>query len=229
MEHYIDIIFFAILAGFLFFKLRQVLGEYNEEDKPGSKPSQDQGLAKNKPQDTQKSTPVSGYVSSLQLRSITASRSVADAVKQVMTRHESFDPGHFLDGAKRAFDMIVNAYTSGNKDLLKKLLTPELYQAYAKDIDEREKEGKVLEIVVHSLKDTIISDVDVRENVTRIYVTYKAEETTYLRDRNGEIIEGNPSERDHVTDIWMFEQNLNNDDPTWYLAQTQTDETYSQL
>lgn len=225
MEQYIDILFFAILAGVLFFKLRKTLGEYNEEDKPDVNETEkkNQTVSKNeariKPETGTKVT----VLPTAQLRSLTASRSVADAVKQIMLRHESFDPGHFLQGASRAFDMIVNAYTSGNKTLLKKLLTEDLYKTYEADIDQRQKEGKVLEILVHAIKKAMISDVEVRENLTRIAVTFHVSETVFTRDKNGDIIEGDPSEKEDVTDIWTFEQKTSTQDPTWYLAQTDED------
>jgi predicted lipid-binding transport protein (Tim44 family) len=159
-----------------------------------------------------------------QLRAITTSRSVLDAVKQIMLRHEDFDPVHFIQGAATAFDLVINAYVKGNKTMLKKLLGKDLFEEYVSDIDAREKQGNVLDITVHGIHEAKICDVDARENKTRIAVSFKAEETIIVRDNNGQIIEGDADKPEEIEDIWVFEQELHTDDPTWYLVQTQSQE-----
>lgn len=215
MAQYIDIIFFGVLAVFLFFKLKNVLGE-TEDDITGNNNNRTMASENSRPQNA-------GQTSGSVIRHITTSSSVSDALKSLVAREPSFNPLEFLDSAKSAFEMIVKAFVIGDRNTLRMLLSPELFAKFEKDIINREEKGEILHISINDYKKIVISDVDVRENFVKIEVTYNVEEIVFTRDLNGKILDGNETDVDITTDIWTFEKELNSSNPTWLLVETRTD------
>jgi len=209
MTQYIDIIFFAIIAVVLFFRLRNVIGETDDEiiqDKESS-PTEANTTADKKPK----------------ILHVASSSAVVDALKAMTARDSSFSPADFIVSAKKAFEMIVGAYISGDRKTLKMLLSPELFAQFEMDIKRREDNSEVLHIAIQNYKKIQITDIDVRENFTRIEVTFEVEEIVYSQDLNGKLLEGSETQTETTTDIWTFEKEMESSNPTWYLVQTRTD------
>lgn len=204
MTQYIDIIFFAIIAAVLFFRLRNVIGETEDEVTP-----------------EMSATPMSEKKQ--KIMRVASSSAVTDALKAMVVRDESFSPVDFIGSAKQAFEMIVKAFALGDRNTLKMLLSEDLFKQFEADINEREAKGEVLQIIIKNFKRVQITDVDVRENYSQVEVTYEVEEIVYKVDLSGKIIDGSENEIETTTDIWTFEKEIDSTNPTWYLIKTRTD------
>lgn len=126
-------------------------------------------------------------------------------VASILAVDPSFDPAAFVGGARAAYEMIVTAFAAGDRAALGPLLSPRVFESYAKAIDEREATGgKGPELV--RLKTAEISDARVEDNIARIAVRFEAE-----------LAEGVHGIRE-TKERWTFERDVRSRDPNWRLA-----------
>jgi len=126
-------------------------------------------------------------------------------VAGVMQADPGFEPGRFLEGARAAYEMIVSAFAAGDRDALKQLLNPRVYETYARAIAEREASGgKGPELV--RLKSAEIADARMEGDVARVAVRFEAE-----------LAEGDYGMRE-TREKWTFERDVRSRDPNWRLS-----------
>jgi predicted lipid-binding transport protein (Tim44 family) len=122
-----------------------------------------------------------------------------------MRADPSFDIEHFVVGARGAYDLIVNAFARGDREALKDLLTPRVYESYAAAITAREQSGEPGPELVR-LKTAEIVDADLAGDTARVSVRFEAE-----------LAEGAHGVRD-ARERWTFERDVRSADPNWRLA-----------
>lgn len=126
-------------------------------------------------------------------------------VASILAVDPSFEPASFVTGARGAYEMIVTAFASGDRAALGPLLSPRVFESYAKAIDEREASGgKGPELV--RLKTVEIADARVEDNIARVAVRFEAE-----------LAEGAYGLRE-TKERWTFERDIRSRDPNWLLA-----------
>lgn len=133
----------------------------------------------------------------------------------------AFDPAHFLRGAKSAYEMIVTAFAEGNKRLLKQFLSREVYDGFAEVLSERETRGEAVDTSFVGINKADIIDAEAKAKTARVTVKFVSQLITAVKNRNGEIIDGDPKQIREVTDIWTFARELTSRDPNWKLVATQ--------
>jgi predicted lipid-binding transport protein (Tim44 family) len=217
---YIDIIVFAMIAGFLVLRLRSVLGRRtgNERrrelfarrpapiaDKPTDKPGSVDGADNVTPIATIPARPVDA---------------VAEGISRVRRADPAFDPGQFLEGAGIAFEMIVTAFAKGDKAALRPLLSDEVYQPFAKTIDERASARETVETRDLKLDDAAIVEADMNGRTARITVKLVSHQLTVTRAMDGSIVDGDPDRAVEKTDYWTFARDTRSADPNWLLVAT---------
>jgi predicted lipid-binding transport protein (Tim44 family) len=215
--YFIDILIFAMIAAFLVFRLRNVLGRRtgNEQQRPNPFSTGAQRPAE----------PAQDNVVTL------PGRDVQDADMQPGPRHgltqvriadPSFDPRGFIEGAKIAFGMIVDAFAKGDTATLRPLLSDDLYDEFSGAIRDRLARGTSLETRVEEMKAAEILDGKVEGRTVYVTVKFTTRQINVTRDRNGEVIEGDPDQAVEITDIWTFSRNTRSTDPNWTLVETAT-------
>ncbi len=136
-------------------------------------------------------------------------------------RDASFDPQHFLDGAKQAYEMIVTAFAEGNREMLKNLLSEDVYEGFDAAITERETRGEIIDqsfVGIHRA-DIVEAGLDGREaNVT---IKFLSQLISATRNKSGAVINGDPQKVQEVTDIWTFSRDITSSNPNWALIATQ--------
>lgn len=135
----------------------------------------------------------------------------------------SFNPKDFINGAKEAFPMIVEAFGRGDLKTLKMLLSDGVYSTFEQAIEDRKNKGETLATDVHVVKDCRIMGIKKIGRITYIKLRFLAEETIVTRDREGNIIHGNPDKLVSMNDVWTFGRETKSKDPTWYLYETSDD------
>lgn len=127
-------------------------------------------------------------------------------LRKIYEQDQAFDPDHFLTGAKLAYEMIVRAFESGDKEVLRNLLEPDVAQIYSDAIDARQtsQDGPRSRFV--RLKHAELMDAEIIEGRARITVRFEAELTVEEQ-----------SNRSTVED-WVFQRPLNSQSPNWRLA-----------
>lgn len=194
-----DILFFAAIAGFILFRLYSVLGK-------------DVGLQRGQVQTVEQ-------VSDVKLKEPTAT--VTNQIDELKKLAPQFDPNHFVNGASQAFAMILEALNKGDKDTLKKMLSPNLYRIFEQVIATREKNGEVWDNHLLRVQSTEIQEIDIQNN-TDAFVTVKfvSEQILVTNDSKGNLLEGDPNQIEVISDLWTFTKNMLDEDPNWLLSST---------
>jgi predicted lipid-binding transport protein (Tim44 family) len=195
-QQVIEILILAVVAAIVVGRLFSVLGQRRGSEGPAQQPT------------TPRPTPVEvgagpGGVSAPIPPA--ASYHGGAGVASVMQADPAFEPAHFVEGSRAAYEMIVSAFARGDREALKPLLNPRVYEAYAKAIDEREASGgKGPELV--RLKSAEIADARMEGDIARVAVRFEAE-----------LAEGAYGLRD-TKEKWTFERDVRSRDPNWRLS-----------
>lgn len=136
----------------------------------------------------------------------------------ISARDPEFSPSHFIDGAKQAYSMILEAYAAGDHETLGNLLTPDTLEVYNEAIKDRELSGYTQVTDLGRLKNTSIDSARLDGSLAQISVLYEADLTSALLDEDGNVVQGDPDVLSSIAELWTFERNLKSSDPTWRLA-----------
>lgn len=136
----------------------------------------------------------------------------------ISARDPEFSPSHFIDGAKQAYSMILEAFAAGDHETLGNLLTQDTLAVYNEAIKEREKSGYTQVTDLGRLKKTSIESADLDGAIARISVLYESDLTSALLDEDGNIVQGDPDVLSSIAEVWTYERNLKQSDPTWRLS-----------
>jgi len=191
---FIDIILLAMFAGFIILRLRNILGR-----KTGH-----QGK------------PMSRYFP----KGMEVLKDIEnnEAIKRNDVDEEA--KKQFLKGAEIAYEQIITSFANGDKKSLKPLLEKNMFNRFSEVIDDRKKKELQYETTFIGLKSSKILEFKKIENIYRVTVNFVCEIITCVKDKNNQIIEGNPDTIKTVNDVWKFSKNMWSQDPTWYLVDT---------
>ena len=212
----LDILFFAVIAAFIGFRLYNALGHKNfEPGKVATSPK-----VENKPE---KIVDASYTIVTTEDDSILNEKfgeKLAGNIREIRKSDPSFVTGSFLNGVRKAFEIIVKAFSSGDKNALKPLLSKDVYINFAGEIDKRETQNQQEETTLVAILSSDIKNIALNRKYVKIAVQIVSEQINVIRDRQGKIIDGNPSQVDKVEEIWTFGRNLESANPNWELLET---------
>jgi len=146
---------------------------------------------------------------------------VGQGLVEIFRSDPTFDPDHFLHGAKAAYEIIVTAFAEGNRRTLKNLLSNEVYDGFSGAIGERERRGEQIDQSFVGIKAADMVEADLKGGVAQLTVKFVSELISATRDRAGVVISGDPKRIREVTDIWTFAREMASRDPNWKLIATQ--------
>jgi predicted lipid-binding transport protein (Tim44 family) len=134
-----------------------------------------------------------------------ATETAGDGLTAIVRADPNFDAETFVTGARGAYELIVNAFAKGDKETLRPLLTPRVFESYAAAIAAREEKGGQGPELVR-LRTAQIADADLSGDIARVTVRFEAE-----------LAEGAVGMRD-AREKWTFERDVRSPDPNWRLA-----------
>ena len=213
---YIDIILFALLALFLVYRLSTVLGRRGDEQNP-TDPLKSSRENINDSGDN---------VISLSDRGgdVLDEKEPEDPLESGLWRIARADPSfrrnEFQKGARTAFEMVVEAFASGNGKVLKSLLDGPVYENFAAAIREREKAGHMLETTLVGIDESEIVGAEMQGRNALVTVKFVSGQVNATRDADGEVVDGDISHVVQVTDVWTFQHDTGARDPNWVLIAT---------
>lgn len=247
---YLDIIIFAVIAVALLYRLRSVFGQRHSDDPPGlqiplkSKKSAEEKKAEKNgiktvsgtanftdaamPAKIQSNKDIQKIIEQMNERwaqnlpnfNLVASATVHNSLIQFPAFDPSFRPDDFLDKARKAFGLIVQAYSEGNKNTLEFLLSPTLRKAFVQQIESREEKHETYFTQINTLKSAIISDADLEGSVARVTVDFVADQSITHKDKDGNFINGHTGQRVTTKDRWVFMRDLKDSSLSWVLENT---------
>jgi predicted lipid-binding transport protein (Tim44 family) len=128
-----------------------------------------------------------------------------------------FDPSAFLDGAEKAFRLIVTAFAAGDRGTLRGLLSEDTYRAFEQAIAAREAAAQTQVSAIHAIHSATIDNAELRGSVASITARFVSDQISLTRDKDGHPVSGTDAVTE-ITDIWTFERNLSTRDPVWRLV-----------
>ena len=190
---FIDIILLAMIAGFIILRLRNILGRKTGHEGKVTNIFDEKKFAKFKPE-----------------------TKVKPALKNIL---EDDEKKQFLKGAEIAYESILISFAKGEKVKLKKLLTKDIFNNFEQVIDHRNKESITSELTFIGVKESNLEKFDKIKNDFFATVKIVCEIISVKKDKDDNVIEGNPDRIKIVTDYWKFTKNSLNDNPNWFLTE----------
>jgi len=233
-EYDVDIytIIFLALAVFIFLRLRSVLGQRTGNERPPF-----DRTARNALQGAQDKNVVTmpGKVIDQPPLAPTAEvtqpadrwkgvaepdTALARGLDAIVERDSSFDPRHFLSGARGAYEMIVLAFANGDRRALRDLLSSEVLESFDAAIKERERNEQKTETRFVSIDKAELVGAEMRDRTAQLTVRFVSQMISVTRDKAGNIVDGNADRVADITDIWTFARDTTSRDPNWKLVGT---------
>lgn len=133
-----------------------------------------------------------------------------------------FSVSEFVQGARGAYEMIVMGFEKGNLDEIQPFLSEEVFDTFVSVVAAREDQGLTIEAEFIGVRETTLSDAKFDKDTNQAEITMKfiGELTSVVRDRGGDIIEGNPNTVKRQKNSWTFARVMGKDDPNWLLVAT---------
>lgn len=216
----IELVILAVIAGVILFRLRSVLGRRTGHERPRYTAQRD---AKQNDKDNVVVLPrgeqSKGGAADVGTFAQPGSETAMGLTK-IQLADRTFDPAGFVDGAKAAYAMIVEAFAKGDRDTLRMLLDPAVLASFEQVIDARADQGQVSETTVVGVRKAEITGAAMDGTQAEVTVTFTSEMISCVRDSENRIVEGDPSTVRLVTDVWTFARNTKSSDPNWALIAT---------
>jgi predicted lipid-binding transport protein (Tim44 family) len=217
------------VAVIIFLRLRSVLGRRTGNERPRLDPyaAPDGGAPRDNNVVTLPRTEVrppaprqTGPSIDERLASLPAESNALGPLREIAAADPAFDASMFLSGAKVAYETIVGAYAHGDRETLRNLLSSEVYDSFNAVITERESRGETAEFSFVGLASADISDAHLEEQMAHITVRFVSDLVTAVRDRAGNVVEGDLKAVRRVTDVWTFARDVRSPNPNWRLVAT---------
>ena len=142
-------------------------------------------------------------------------------IDKVLAKIPGFNREKFLTGAERAFEIIISAFSKGDVETLEMLVSKSLLKKFQEIIEKRKAEGITSETDFIGFDDVEITNAKIsKSEVAKITVRFVSEQVNILKNKDGEVIEGDENFIQNITDSWTFERALTSTNPNWLLVST---------
>lgn len=211
-----DLIFLVAIAAFIIYKLFQSLGK---EDKNLKQFKHIEPVLNNLKKHANHIKNVEFEV--ISIKEANLSPKIKQVFEKLLREEKSFSMNNFIDGAKKAFKMIIIAFNSNEIQTLKELLDYQLYQKFIKEINNRAINTVKQEVTLVGIKDVKILDADIQGNVASIKLEIISEQIIIGRDKDKKIVSGSVNKILQICDIWTFSKQIKSGN-LWQLTQTES-------
>ncbi len=188
---YIDILLLAMIAGFIFLRLRGILGKRTGfEGKPTS-----------------------------QLKEVIKTVQ-QDQIKKINENFDDQAKKEFLQGAKIAYETVITDFSDNDNKITtsKPLLNTEIYNQFSAALKERNSRGHYAEITFIGVNSATIKEHKKIGKILNVTVDFIAEVITCIRDKDKKIISGDPEKIKKIYDTWVFSRDTTSPNPNWHLV-----------
>jgi predicted lipid-binding transport protein (Tim44 family) len=212
---YGDIIVIGAIAAFIILRYRAMLGNQEGRDPAEVKRPKPLEEYERVVKIAERATPVVEQQTASQYPAL-----LETSFKTIRALDAEFSPEEFLVGAKMAFEMVIKAFNESDHDTLKMLLAPDVYESFKEAIDMQIQQNVQHQTTLVSIEKSDITSAQLQGKKARIAVKFDSEQIHIVRDANGAITQGNPSDVDLIDDEWVFERDLTSSSPNWLIVET---------
>lgn len=188
---YIDVIFLAMVAGFIFLRLRNILGKRTGFE--GKIPQQFNEILEN---------------------------TKASKVEKTNQEFDDRAQKEFLNGAKIAYETIITDFSDNDNKIIssKSLLGKKIYDQFKQALKERNEKGHFAEITFVGINSAIIKEYKRIDKFLEVIVDFTAEVITCIKDKEKKIVSGDPDKIIKIYDTWVFSRDISSKNPDWQLV-----------
>jgi len=188
---YIDIILLAMIAGFIFLRLRGILGKRSGFE--GKAPSQ--------------------------LKEVLKNTNVLEP-KKVNEEFDQRAQQEFLKGAKIAYETVITDFSDNDNKITtsKPLLNSKIYNQFTEALKDRSSRGHYAEITFIGVNSAIIKEHKKIGKILNVTVDFIAEVITCIKDKDKKIVSGDPEKIKKIYDTWVFSKDITSTNPNWQLV-----------
>ena len=145
---------------------------------------------------------------------------VSAVAAKLQAEDPAFDERGFINGAKAAYEMIVEAFAGGDLKSIRAFLDQSVYEAFRDAVSGREAASQTIDLKFVGIDEARLVSGEIENGVMRVAVDFVSNQVRTTYGPDGEIVDGNPNRIDLVRDRWTFERPLNARDPNWILSAT---------
>ena len=215
------IVILALIALFIGLRLYSVLGERtgHEQQQPILKPADPDAVVEPRiarPPMAQPAAADPGDMAYLP--------TAGPGVRAILAADPDFDVARFLDGAKAAYTMILEAFWKGDAAALRPYVDDHVYETFSSAIADREKNGFTLDNRLVAIEQAVIASAVLEQTVALVTVRFEADIAAVTRNKEGEVVAGSLSDAVQTRELWTFRRDIASRDPNWLLIETDEEE-----
>lgn len=213
----LEIVLLAMVAAFLGLRLYSVLGrraEHEEESVPQRFDPEDKQAGIPRP------APVTPAVAPRPPELEGVMPAVERGLREISAADGKFNLPQFLEGARSAYRMVLEAFWKGDRDTLRELCDDDVYAGFEAAITAREAAGEIMENTLIRIEETRIHSASLDGRMARIALLFVADVAAITRDKDGTVIAGSLDDAIESRDVWTFSRNVSARDPNWLLDET---------
>ena len=210
------IVILALVALFIGLRLYSVLGERTgHEQQPILKPADQDARVETRVPAQPLAQPTPDNSADLAYVPL-----AGPGVRAILAADPSFDVARFLDGAKSAYRLILEAFWKGDLATLKPHVDPHVFDTFEAAIEQRKGEGLTLDNRLVTIEHAVISEATLERTSAIVAVRFEADIAAVTRNSDGQVVAGSMSDAVQTRDLWTFRRDLASRDPNWVLIET---------
>ena len=224
MSQYLDIIILLVVVVLIFQKLKTLLGtrpDMEERNIAETKATKLIDIINKELEQTEEKLSEIKKEETKNQQSTTEEKTELSETDKALSLIPNFNKENFINSAKKAFELIVTSFSKGDVKTLEMLVNLKLFKKFQEVINQRQNDGITSETDFIGFDSAEITHAEITKNdIAKITVKFISEQVNLLRNKEGEVIEGDEQYIQNITDVWTFERALTSTSPNWLLAST---------
>jgi len=214
------IVILALVALFIGLRLYSVLGERTgHEQQPILKPADSDARAA-----APVANPPAPQPAPVETGDMAYVPTAGPGVRAILAADSGFDVARFLEGAKAAYRMILEAFWKGDLEALNGRVDDHVREAFGASVEQRKSEGLTLDNRLVAIEQAVISEANLERGVATVTVRFEADIAAVTRNTEGQVVAGSLSDAVQTRDLWTFRRDTGSRDPNWLLIETDEEE-----
>jgi predicted lipid-binding transport protein (Tim44 family) len=233
LAHYVDgktgstgtarltvIVILALVAFFIGLRLYSVLGERTgHEQQPILKPADPDARVEPRPAQPAATAPAPSDLGDMAFLP-----TAGPGVRALLAADPAFDVARFLEGAKGAYRLVLEAFWKGDLTGVRGHVDNHVHDTFESAIKQRDKDGLKLDNRLVAIEQAVISEATLERGVAVVTVRFEADIAAVTRNAAGEVVAGSLSDAVQTRDLWTFRRDVATNDPNWLLIETDEEE-----
>lgn len=216
------IVVLALVAIFVGLQLYRVLGERTGHEQPILKPADPETVEPVIEQNARAAaTPLRPAVESDDFSYLPTA---GPGVRAILAADPSFDVARFLEGARAAYRLILEAFWRGDAEALEPYVDRHIFETFAGAIEDRKQQQLTIDNRLIAVEQAVIAGAELDKKVALVTVRFEADIAAVTRNAGGEVVAGSMSDAVQTRDRWTFRRDLSSADPNWVLVETDEEE-----